>query len=101
LRTWELGERSAHVDAGGDQLSRRKARSQRRRHRHELEPGVIHSDSNVGNVPIDDNEAAVLIDFDSFSRGPREWDLIQTAIFADRFGRDLRLRRGPATKIWR
>lgn len=29
---------------------------------------------------------ASIIDLDSFARGPREWDLIQTAIFADRFG---------------
>jgi hypothetical protein len=29
---------------------------------------------------------AVLIDFGSFSIGPREWDLIQTALFADRLG---------------
>jgi len=29
---------------------------------------------------------AVLIDLDSFSIGPREWDLIQTALFADRLG---------------
>ena len=33
-----------------------------------------------------DDGRAVLIDLDSFSRGPREWDLIQTAIFYDRFG---------------
>ncbi|MEJ3652050.1 aminoglycoside phosphotransferase family protein [Actinomycetes bacterium KLBMP 9759] len=51
-----------------------------------LEPGVIHGDANVGNVLLDDAGEAVLIDLDSFSRGPREWDLIQTAIFADRFG---------------
>ena len=51
-----------------------------------LEPGVIHGDANVGNVLLDDGGEAVLIDLDSFSRGPREWDLIQTAIFADRFG---------------
>lgn len=51
-----------------------------------LEPGVIHGDANVGNVLLDDGGEAVLIDLDSFSRGSREWDLIQTAIFADRFG---------------
>jgi hypothetical protein len=50
-----------------------------------LAPGVIHGDANVGNVLLDDAGEAVLIDLDSFSRGPREWDLIQTAIFADRF----------------
>ena len=28
----------------------------------------------------------VLIDLDSFCVGPREWDLVQTALFYDRFG---------------
>lgn len=51
-----------------------------------LPRGVIHGDANVGNVLVDEQGNAVLIDLDSFSIGPREWDLIQTAIFADRFG---------------
>jgi hypothetical protein len=37
-------------------------------------------------VLLDTHGHAVLIDLDSFSIGPREWDLIQTALFADRFG---------------
>jgi aminoglycoside phosphotransferase (APT) family kinase protein len=48
--------------------------------------GVIHGDANVGNVLLDSEGDPVLIDLDSFSIGPREWDLIQTALFADRFG---------------
>jgi hypothetical protein len=48
--------------------------------------GVIHGDANVGNVLLDTRGQAVLIDLDSFSIGPREWDLIQTALFADRLG---------------
>ena len=51
-----------------------------------LPRGVIHGDANVGNVLCRPNGQAVLIDLDSFARGPREWDLIQTAIFYDRFG---------------
>lgn len=51
-----------------------------------LPRGVVHGDANVGNVILADDGRAVLIDLDSFSRGPREWDLIQTAIFYDRFG---------------
>ena len=51
-----------------------------------LGTGVIHGDANVGNVLLDTHGQAVLIDLDSFSVGPREWDLIQTALFADRFG---------------
>lgn len=48
--------------------------------------GVVHGDANVGNVIVANDGGPVLIDLDSFSRGPREWDLIQTAIFYDRFG---------------
>lgn len=48
--------------------------------------GVIHGDANVGNVLSDNEGLPVLIDLDSFAIGPREWDLIQTALFADRLG---------------
>jgi hypothetical protein len=51
-----------------------------------LPPGPIHGDANVGNVICDDHGQAVLIDLDSFATGAREWDLIQTALFADRPG---------------
>lgn len=51
-----------------------------------LPRGVVHGDANVGNVIVADDGRSVLIDLDSFSIGPREWDLIQTAIFYDRFG---------------
>lgn len=51
-----------------------------------LPSGVVHGDANVGNVLVDEWNEAVLIDLDSFSVGPREWDLIQTALFYDRFG---------------
>jgi aminoglycoside phosphotransferase (APT) family kinase protein len=51
-----------------------------------LPRGVVHGDANVGNVLVSAAGQAVLIDLDSFSIGPREWDLIQTALFADRFG---------------
>jgi aminoglycoside phosphotransferase (APT) family kinase protein len=48
--------------------------------------GVIHGDANVGNVLMRSDGNAVLIDLDSFSMGPREWDLAQTALFFDRLG---------------
>lgn len=51
-----------------------------------LPPGVVHGDANVGNVLHDDQGHPAVIDLDSFAVGPREWDLIQTAIFYDRFG---------------
>jgi hypothetical protein len=52
----------------------------------ELPRGHIHGDANVGNVLEGSDGRPVLIDLDSFSVGPREWDLIQTAIFYDRLG---------------
>lgn len=53
---------------------------------YELEPGIIHGDANVGNVLLDRTGQPVLIDLDSMATGPREWDLIQTALFYDRLG---------------
>lgn len=51
-----------------------------------LKPGAIHGDANVGNVILDREGNPLLIDLDSFCFGPREWDLVQTALFYDRFG---------------
>jgi aminoglycoside phosphotransferase (APT) family kinase protein len=51
-----------------------------------LPPGVIHGDASVGNVLRDRNGAPVLIDLDGFTIGPREWDLVQTAMFYDTYG---------------
>ncbi|MGH3615504.1 MAG: aminoglycoside phosphotransferase family protein [Pseudonocardia sp.] len=51
-----------------------------------LPRGIVHGDANVGNVLVDTGGRAVLIDLDGFSVGPREWDLVQTALFADRLG---------------
>lgn len=51
-----------------------------------LKPGVIHGDANVGNVILDREGNPLLIDLDSFCLGPREWDLVQTALFFERFG---------------
>jgi len=48
--------------------------------------GPIHGDANVGNVILSEAGDPVLIDLDSFAVGPREWDLVQTALFFDRFG---------------
>ncbi len=51
-----------------------------------LPTGVIHGDANVGNVLTDTDGKPVLIDLDGFATGPREWDLVQTALFYDRLG---------------
>ncbi|SCD48342.1 Phosphotransferase enzyme family protein [Streptomyces sp. DvalAA-14] len=48
--------------------------------------GMIHGDANIGNVLRDRSGQAVLIDLDGFALAPREWDLILTAIYYDRYG---------------
>lgn len=52
----------------------------------ELARGVIHGDANVGNVIRDRGGAPLLADLDSFAIGPREWDLVLTALYFERFG---------------
>jgi aminoglycoside phosphotransferase (APT) family kinase protein len=51
-----------------------------------LPPGVIHGDANVGNVLLDQSAHPVVIDLDGFAIGPREWDVVLTAIYYDSFG---------------
>lgn len=51
-----------------------------------LPQGVIHGDASIGNVLHDYNGKPFVIDLDDFCNGPREWDLIQTAIYTDRYG---------------
>lgn len=51
-----------------------------------LRPGVIHGDASIGNVLRDYHGNPVVIDLDGFAIGPREWDLVQTAMFYDSFG---------------
>lgn len=48
--------------------------------------GMIHGDANIGNILRARGGQAVLIDLDGFALAPREWDLVQTALFYDRFG---------------
>ncbi len=51
-----------------------------------LPAGPIHGDASVGNLLRDARGRAVLADLDGFSVGPREWDLVLTAMYADRYG---------------
>jgi aminoglycoside phosphotransferase (APT) family kinase protein len=69
-----LRYRAKHLAAAYDQLT------------FDLPAGVIHGDANVGNLLRARDGGALLMDLDGFATGPREWDLIQTAIFYDRFG---------------
>lgn len=48
--------------------------------------GMIHGDANIGNVLRHRDGHAVLIDLDGLALAPREWDLILTAIYYDRYG---------------
>jgi aminoglycoside phosphotransferase (APT) family kinase protein len=51
-----------------------------------LPQGVIHGDASVGNVLRDTQGVPVVIDLDGFAIGPREWDLVLTAMYYDSFG---------------
>jgi aminoglycoside phosphotransferase (APT) family kinase protein len=51
-----------------------------------LKAGPIHGDANVGNLLRCANGGAVLSDLDGFGIGPREWDLILTAMYFERYG---------------
>ncbi|MFG2195774.1 phosphotransferase enzyme family protein [Streptomyces sp. NPDC048639] len=51
-----------------------------------LPKGHLHGDFNVGNVLRDADGRPKVIDLDGFVTGPREWDLMQTAMYYDSFG---------------
>ena len=51
-----------------------------------LPPGVIHGDASIGNVLRDYHGNPVVIDLDGFAIGPREWDVVLTAMYYDSFG---------------
>lgn len=51
-----------------------------------LGDAALHGDANVGNLILDRHDRALLSDLDSFCVGPREWDLVLTAMFYRRFG---------------
>jgi Ser/Thr protein kinase RdoA (MazF antagonist) len=50
-----------------------------------LRPGPIHGDAHTGNL-LTDHGRVVLLDFEAVAMGPREWDLMPTAIAYERFG---------------
>lgn len=52
-----------------------------------LPAGPIHGDANIGNIIRRQSDGvAILIDLDGFAAGPREWDLVLTAMYFERFG---------------
>ena len=54
-----------------------------------LPRGPIHGDAHTRNL-LTDHGQVVLIDFESAAVGPREWDLMPTAIGVERYGRSER-----------
>jgi len=40
----------------------------------ELDPGPVHGDAHIGNLMRREDGTVVLIDFEAFAWGPREWD---------------------------
>ncbi|MEU5158685.1 aminoglycoside phosphotransferase family protein [Streptomyces sp. NPDC020875] len=51
-----------------------------------LDFGMIHGDANVGNAIRNRDGQPLLIDLDGFSLGQREWDLVLTSLYYERFG---------------
>lgn len=50
-----------------------------------LLPGPIHGDAHTRNL-LTDHGQVVLLDFEATATGPREWDLLPTAIAVERYG---------------
>lgn len=50
-----------------------------------LPRGPIHGDAHTNNL-LTDHGRVVLLDYDAVATGPREWDLLPTAIAVDRYG---------------
>jgi hypothetical protein len=51
-----------------------------------LPPGHLHGDATVANVVLDAAGRPTLVDLDQLRTGPREWDLLRTAVYARRLG---------------
>lgn len=51
----------------------------------DLPSGPIHGDAHTANL-MRSGGRAILIDFETFALGPREWDLTPTAVQRERFG---------------
>lgn len=51
-----------------------------------LPGGLIHGDASIGNIIRGLDGRPVLIDLDGCATGPREWDLVLTALYFERLG---------------
>jgi thiamine kinase-like enzyme len=51
----------------------------------ELPPGPIHGDAHPGNIICTDDTGPLLLDFERFALGPREWDISIAALYHSTF----------------
>jgi hypothetical protein len=65
-----------------------------------LEGPVFEASNPEERRDGDSDGRPVVIDLDNFATGPREWDLIQTAIFYDRLGWHTREEYEAFTKVY-
>jgi Ser/Thr protein kinase RdoA (MazF antagonist) len=82
-----LARAAGILDADRDYLYERctEMAQQYRRLEFALPVGPIHGDAWAGNLLTDQGQV-VLLDFESAATGPREWDLMPTAVAAERYG---------------
>lgn len=93
LRPWdpfpEMRSRLARSNALDDpELSKLRAlvstcEREVRKLKYSLPSGVIHGDANVGNILRTDSGEIVLFDLEGVCAGPREWDLVITAVYRE------------------
>jgi aminoglycoside phosphotransferase (APT) family kinase protein len=86
LAAWTKRELHLPLDEVADRLLRRCAEMRRTlaTARWTIPIGVIHGDAHAGNL-LNAQNGVVLIDLDSISTGPREWDLVPAAHGVERF----------------
>lgn len=86
-----VAKRLERASISGDTRAYLSARAQELQAEYErlsfaLPAGPLHGDFNVGNVLRDEAGHPKVIDLDGFVTGPREWDLMATAMYCDSFG---------------
>jgi Ser/Thr protein kinase RdoA (MazF antagonist) len=52
----------------------------------ELPPGPVHGDAHTGNLLRERTGVVLMLDFERFASGPREWDLVEPALEHFRLG---------------
>jgi thiamine kinase-like enzyme len=90
LRTsqWRLADATGVDQDDGEFLTARCAELNRELQHLDfaLPRGPIHGDAHTNNL-LTDRGQVVLLDFEASAIGPREWDLLPSAIGVERYGR--------------